>query len=173
MTQAASPASTISTDRRSGACAVWPRAARLKVALVYFDSSALVKLVLDETGSDVAAAVWNACDAALSSRLAYPEVCAALAAAGRNHDLTESEVSAATDEWEVFWSSMRPVELSPDVERSAGELAVRHRLCRADAVHLASAIALGSLEVTVAVWDKHLHAGAAAVGLHVAPAKLD
>jgi predicted nucleic acid-binding protein len=143
------------------------------VAIVYFDSSALVKLVLDEKGSDVAAALWNACDAALSSRLAYPEVCAALAAAGRNHDLTESEASAAADEWEVFWSSMRPIELSADVERVAGELAVLHRLRGADAVHLASALALGSAEVTVAVWDKRLHAGAAAVRLPVAPATLD
>ena len=143
------------------------------MAIVYFDSSALVKLVLDETGSDVVAAVWNACDAALSSRLAYPEVCAALAAAGRNHDLTESEASAAADEWGIFWSSMRPIELSPDVESAAGELAVQHRLGGADAVHLASALALGSQEVTLAVWDKRLHAGAAAVGLHVAPATLD
>ena len=143
------------------------------MAIVYFDSSALVKLVLDETGSDVAAAVWNACDAALSSRLAYPEVCAALAAAGRNHDLTESEASAAADEWETFWSSMRPIELSADVEKVAGELAVLHRLRGADAVHLASALALGSSQVTVAVWDKRLHAGAAAAGLPVAPATLD
>ena len=87
------------------------------MALVYFDSSALVKLVLDETGSELAAALWNGCDAALSSRLAYPEVCAALAAAGRNHDLTQSEVSVARDEWEVFWASMRPVELTSDVEQ--------------------------------------------------------
>ena len=143
------------------------------MAIVYFDSSALVKLVLDETGSDAAAALWNACDAALSSRLAYPEVCAALAAAGRNHDLTESEASAAADEWEIFWSSMRPIELSADVERVAGELAVLHRLRGADAVHLASALALGSQEVTVAAWDKRLHTGAAAVGLPVAPATLD
>lgn len=143
------------------------------MALVYFDSSALVKLVLDETGSDVAATVWNACDAALSSRLAYPEVCAALAAASRNHDLTESESSAAAAEWEIFWSSMRPIELSPDVENAAGELAVAHRLRGADAVHLASALALGSAEVTVAVWDQRLHAGAAAAGLRVAPATLD
>lgn len=143
------------------------------MAIVYFDSSALVKLVVDETGSDVAATVWNACDAALSSRLAYPEVCAALAAAGRNHDLTESEASAAADEWETFWASMRPIELSADVERAAGELAVLHRLRGADAVHLASALALGSQEVTVAVWDKRLHAGAAAAGLPVTPARLD
>jgi predicted nucleic acid-binding protein len=142
------------------------------VALVYFDSSALVKLVLDEAGSDIAAALWNACDAALSSRLAYPEVCAALAAAGRNHDLTEAEASAATAEWDVFWASMRPVELSAGVERTAGALAAVHHLRGADAVHLASALALGSTDLTVAVWDKRLHAGAAAVGLAVAPANV-
>ena len=94
------------------------------MALVYFDSSALVKLVLDEVGSDIAAVLWNACDVALSSRLAYPEVCAALAAAGRSHDLTESETSAASSDWELFWASMRPVELSADVERAEGR-----RLC--------------------------------------------
>lgn len=142
------------------------------MAVVYFDSSALVKLVLDETGSDVAAELWNGCDAALSSRLAYPEVCAALAAAGRNHDLTESEAAAAAAEWKIFWSSMRPIELSADVESVAGELAVVHRLRGADAVHLASALALGSVDVAVAVWDKRLHAGAIAVGLAVAPATL-
>lgn len=142
------------------------------MALVYFDSSALVKLVLDEDGSDIVAELWNACDVALSSRLAYPEVCAALAAAGRNHDLTASEVSAAAADWELFWQSMRPVELSSDVERAAGSLAAHHQLRGADAVHLASALALGSSDLTVAVWDRRLHAGAAAVGLAVSPATL-
>lgn len=142
------------------------------MALVYFDSSALVKLVLDEVGSDITAALWNGCDVALSSRLAYPEVCAALTAAGRNHDLTESEASAAMSDWELFWASMRVVELSADVERAAGSLAATQQLRGADAVHLASALALGSEDLTVAVWDKRLHAGAAAVGLAVAPAAL-
>jgi predicted nucleic acid-binding protein len=142
------------------------------VALVYFDSSALVKLVLDEVGSDLAITLWNASDVALSSRLAYPEVCAALATAGRNHDLTASEASAAASEWELFWKSMRPVELSAEVERAAGSLAVTHQLGGAGAVHLASALALGSIDLTVAVWDKRLHAGAGAVGLAVAPAAL-
>ncbi len=143
------------------------------MALVYFDSSALVKLVLDEAGSDIAAALWNACDAALSSRLAYPEVRAALAAAGRSHDLTRAEATAAAAEWEEFWASMRPVELSADVERTAGALAARQQLRGADAVHLASALELGTMNLTVAVWDKRLHAGAAAVGFAVAPATLD
>lgn len=142
------------------------------MALVYFDSSALVKLVLDEVGSDTAATLWNACDVALSSRLAYPEVCAALAAAGRNHDLTELEASAASSDWELFWASMRPVELSADFERAAGSLAATHQLRGADAVHLASALVLSSTDLTVAVWDERLHAGAAAVGLAVAPATM-
>ena len=51
------------------------------MAFIYFDSSALVKLVVDLVGSDLAAELWDGCDAALSSRLAYPEVRAALAAA--------------------------------------------------------------------------------------------
>lgn len=142
------------------------------MAVVYFDSSALVKLVLDEDGSDVAVALWNGCDVALSSRLAYPEVRAALAAAGRNHDLTADEATAAADEWDVFWASMRPVELTADVERSAGSLAERHQLRGADAVHLASALAVRSADVTVAAWDKRLHAGALAAGFAVAPATL-
>ncbi|MCY4493642.1 MAG: type II toxin-antitoxin system VapC family toxin [Acidimicrobiaceae bacterium] len=61
------------------------------MAIVYFDSSALVKLLVEESGSDVAAALWDGCDAAVSSRLSYLEVCAALAAAGRNHDLDQPE----------------------------------------------------------------------------------
>ena len=142
------------------------------MAIAYFDSSALVKLVLDEPGSDIAAALWNGCDAALSSRLAYPEVCAALGAATRNRVLTASQSSAAAEEWEVFWESMRPVELSADVERMAGQLATRHGLCGADAVHLASAVALGSTDLVVAVWDERLHAGVVAAGLAVAPATL-
>lgn len=138
------------------------------MALVYFDSSALVKLVLDETGSDLTATLWNNCDAALSSRLAYPEVCAALAAAARNHDLTDSEACAAAQHWNIFWEAIRPVELSADVELTAGKLAATHQLRGADAVHLASALAVDP-NVTVAVWDKRLHSAVVAAGLAVAP----
>ena len=43
----------------------------------------------------------------------------------------------------------------------------------AAAVHLASALAIGSANVTVAVWDKRLHAGAIAAGLAVAQSPHD
>ncbi|HME65085.1 MAG TPA: type II toxin-antitoxin system VapC family toxin, partial [Streptosporangiaceae bacterium] len=103
------------------------------MALVYFDSSALVKLVVDEEGSDLAAELWDACDAALASRLAYPEVRAALAAACRDHDLTDEDLDTAEQAWEQYWASVRPVQLTAAVEQQAGQLAGTHALRGADA----------------------------------------
>jgi len=142
------------------------------MALIYFDSSALVKLLVQEEGSDLAAELWDGCDAALASRLAYPEVCAALAAAGRNHDLSRDDLDVAEQSWEHYWASVRPVELTAAVERQAGQLTRTHALRGADAVHLASALALADKDLIIAAWDRRLHAGAAAAGLHVAPAEL-
>ena len=140
--------------------------------VIYFDSSALVKLLVEEEGSDLAAELWDGCDAAVSSRLAYAEVRSALAAAGRNHDLTARELHAAEKSWDEFWAATRPVELTAAVEQHAGRLARGHALRGADAVHLASALAVGDPTLIMAVWDRRLHAGARAVGCQVAPAEL-
>lgn len=143
------------------------------MALVYFDSSALVKLVVEEAGSELAAELWDNCDAAMSSRLAYPEVRAALAASARKHDLDTSELLAAERAWEEFWAAARPVELTSAVQRQAGDLAKSHALRGADAVHLASALAISDADLVVAVWDRRLHAGVLAAGVRVAPADLN
>lgn len=103
------------------------------MALVYFDASALVKLLVEEDGSDLASELWDGCDAPVSSRLAYPEVRAALAAALRNHDLTGTEIATAEQTFEEYWCAVRPVELSRPVEHRAGQLAAHHGLRGADA----------------------------------------
>ena len=142
------------------------------MALVYFDSSALVKLVVEETGSQLAAELWDGCDAALASRLAYPEVRAALAAAARNHDLDDDGLATAETALDEYWAAVRPVELTGPVERHAGQLARKHALRGADAVHLASALAIGDRDLVVAVWDRRLHVGAQEAGTLVVPARL-
>jgi uncharacterized protein len=143
------------------------------VPLVYFDASAFVKLLAEEAGSDLAAELWDGCDAAVSSRLAYPEVRAALAAAARNHDLAAEDLDAAEQAWSDYWAATRPVELTAAVEQHAGRLAGSYSLRGADAVHLASALAIGDPDLVVAVWDRRLHSGAEAAGLRVAPAHLE
>jgi uncharacterized protein len=143
------------------------------VSLVYFDASAFVKLLAEEPGSDLAAQLWDGCDAAVASRLAYPEVRAALAAAARNHDLSADELDGAEQAFQEYWAASRPVELTVGVERHAGQLARRHALRGADAVHLASALAIGDPDLVFAVWDRRLHSAAQAAGIRVAPAQLD
>ena len=137
--------------------------------IVYFDSSAFVKLLVEEDGSALAATLWNGADIAVSSRLAYPEVRAALAAARRAGRLTPATFDRAEAVWETFWGATRPVELSERVTVHAGRLAGRHALGGADAVHLASALAIGRAHLLFAAWDQRLRDGAAAANLTVAP----
>lgn len=142
------------------------------MSIVYFDSSAFVKLLVEEEGSDLAAALWDGCDAAVSSRLAYPEVRAALAAAGRDHRLDPADQARAEATWEEYWSATRAVELTAVLSVRAGDLASEHALRGADAVHLTSALAVGAAVTVLAAWDHRLRAGAQDVGLALAPASL-
>jgi hypothetical protein len=142
------------------------------VAVIYFDSSALVKLLISEEGSELAEELWDGCDAAVSSRLAYPEVCAALAAAERNEFFSRKEISHAESTWELYWDAMRLIELNSQVTKDAGAIARSSMLRGADSVHLASALAVGLDDLIVAVWDRQLHATSIAAGLRVVPAEI-
>jgi len=137
------------------------------LTIVYFDSSAFVKLLIEEDGSDVAAALWDGGDAIVASRLAYPEVCAALAAAGRRLDPSGQRQAATA--WDGYWSAVRPVELTDAVATNAGRLSADYALRGADAVHLASVLAVGAQHTVLAAWDERLRAGAEAAGVRVAP----
>lgn len=141
------------------------------MAIAYFDSSAFVKLVVEEEGSDLAAMLWDGCDTVVSSRLAYPEVRAALAAAGRAHRLAATGQHQAETAWEAYWAAVRPVQLTETITSHAGRLTGLHALRGADAVHLASALAIGAKDTLFAVWDQRLRAGAAQTALHVVPAQ--
>ena len=141
------------------------------MTVVYFDSTAFVKLVVEEPGSELVAELWDGCDAAVSSRLAYPEVRAALSAAGRAGRLAPAERRRAERAWEDYWSATRAVELTASVAAEAGRLAGQYALRGADAVHLASLLVLGASTVLFAVWDQRLRVAASAVGVLLTPAE--
>jgi predicted nucleic acid-binding protein len=140
------------------------------MTIVYFDSSAFVKLLVEEDGSELAAALWDGCDAAAASRLAYPEVRAGLAAARRDRRLTTADHQHAEAAWEDYWAATRMVELTEAVAGRAGQLAADYALRGADAVHLASVLAIGADHTLLAAWDQRLSAGARAAGVEVVPA---
>lgn len=140
--------------------------------LVCFDSSALVKLLVDEQGSDLVVRLWDDADALVASRLVVTEVAAALHVAHRSRRLNDRALRLALTLWDAYPPALRIVELSPSLARTAAELTVPHALAGVDAVHLTSVLALDRADPVLAVWDRRLHAGARAAGVRTVPASL-
>ena len=125
-------------------------------ALVYADSSALVKLVIDEPESD-AMARYAADRPLATSRIALVEVSRATNVAN-----PAPEVRVATD---LLLGSCMLVDLTDLLLRSAARLA-SESVRTLDAVHLASALRIEA--DAVVAYDRRLLAAAAANGLAVA-----
>lgn len=142
------------------------------MTVAYFDSSALVRLVIDEPGSQQAAQLWDGADAVLTSRVAHPEVRAALAAARRGGRLDTGAHRQAKADWEELHQALRLVEITPLLENDAADLAELHALSGFDAIHLASALTIAMVPVVMATWDGRLHRAAQAVGLATLPGQM-
>ena len=140
------------------------------MSLAYFDASALVKLVVEEAGSDLAAALWDGADGVFSSRVAPAEVRAAVAAAHRAGRLDDTGLRRTTQSWTALRPSLRMIELTGAVEQHAGELTGQHALSGFDAIHLASALTLVEAAPIIATWDARLLRGAQTAGLRTLPA---
>jgi uncharacterized protein len=137
------------------------------VTLAFWDSSALVKLLVEEEGTDTAVALWDGAARVLASRLCVPEVGAALAAAERGARIDGARARVASDEWRRYLAALDIIEVSAEIAERAAGLARQHPLSGADAVHLATALALGDRESVVATWDRRLRTAAVAEGLAV------
>lgn len=115
------------------------------------------------------AELWGSRHRATSSILSYPEGRAALAAAGRGGRLSARGHGRARAEFESLHTELLLVGVDAALARQAGQLAEEHELRGYDAVHLASALALGSHAALVS-WDEDLRRAATESGCAVAPA---
>jgi predicted nucleic acid-binding protein len=133
--------------------------------IAYFDTSAVVPLVVAEAGSARAATLWDGADRAVSVRLVYPEGRAALAQAQRLGRLTVRQLRAAVREFEARYLELDVVELDDVLARRAGHLAELHGLRGYDAVHLAAADRVRDPDLVVVAGDRVLLTAAAAEGI--------
>ncbi len=105
---------------------------------IYLDSSSLVKVYVQEPGTEVVRGLLLEAAAAVTSVIAYAEVRAALARLRRERGLTPRAFAEAKRVFEQDWPMFVAIDVSPLVYRLAGLLAERHRLRGFDALHLAS-----------------------------------
>lgn len=133
--------------------------------IAYFDTSAVVPLLVGEPGSARAASLWDGADRVVSLRLAYPEARAALAQAQRLGRLTARQLRAAVDHLESVYQELDLVDVDDELARRAGELAEAHALRGYDAVHLAAADRVRDPDLVVVAGDGSLLDAATAEGM--------
>jgi uncharacterized protein len=106
--------------------------------ILYLDSSSLAKLYVDEPGSlDVVTLVGQA-DVVATSALAYAEVRSALTRRRRERTMTAGQLRAAREMLDSDWATFLVLPCDKALARDAGDLAEKHSLRGADAVHLAA-----------------------------------
>jgi uncharacterized protein len=136
--------------------------------IAYFDTSAVVPLLIAEPGSARAASLWNGADRVVSVWLTYPETRAALAQAERFGRLTARQLRVAVTEFGSLFEEIDIVEVDDALARRAGELAEVRQLRGYDAVHLAAADRVRDPNVVVIAGDGALLDAATAEGMTVA-----
>lgn len=110
--------------------------------VLYLDTSALVKLYVEEAGTGAVAEAVERAEVVATSVVAYAEARAAFARRYREEDFTTSEYRELVYGLDVSWKDYERVGLTEELAREAGGLADDHALRGFDAVHLASALGL-------------------------------
>jgi predicted nucleic acid-binding protein len=135
---------------------------------VYFDTSAIVPIVIEEPSSMVASRLWDEADRVVSSRLTYAEGRAALAMARRLDRIDERGLREAVDDFESLHDQLDVIDITEGLIREAGGLAEQLNLRGFDAVHLASARLVDDPEMVLAAGVQNLLTAARAVGIATA-----
>ena len=134
--------------------------------ITYVDTSTLLKLLIEEQGSERAGLIWDTAETLASAALVIVEGRAALAAAERSGRLTRAQLKRAKSGLDELIEEMSLVEITGDLIDLAAELSESEHLRGDDAVHLAAALTVEAEALTSA--DAALCDAAERRGLHVA-----
>jgi predicted nucleic acid-binding protein len=124
--------------------------------IVYFDTSALVPLLVSEPASDACGELWDSADSVTGTRLTYIEAVAALAMAERMGRLTTADLRDGRSVLDDLWAAVEVIELDQDLMSDAARLAVAYGLRGYDATHCAAAVAASDADFVAASGDARL-----------------
>ena len=139
---------------------------------LYLDTSSLVKLYVQETGSDAVRTLVDAATVVATSSIAYTEARAALARRRRERVLRPAAFVSAKKTFEIDWPKYVAIEVTTALCRQTGEFAERYRLRAFDSVHLAAfaevAREAGVRETRFSSFDATLNRAARSLGRDLA-----
>lgn len=105
---------------------------------LYLDTSSLLKIYVDEDGSDDVRQQLAEYSSAATSAVTYAEARSAFARRRRDGTLTAAVFRAVKRAFDADWPQYVVVEATAAVGRAAGELAERYALRGFDSLHLAT-----------------------------------
>lgn len=145
------------------------------MSITYLDTSALLKLYIQEDHSDEVNLLVKASEGAGTNILTYSEMTAALSRAIRTSLISEN---AAKNAWGIFlndWPNFTRLKLSTALTERAAKLAWDFSLRGYDAIHLAAALTWqDALEepILMATFDRILWSASGRAGISVWPENL-
>jgi predicted nucleic acid-binding protein len=140
--------------------------------ILYFDTSALVKLYFAEQGSGTVLRALGVSSQNATSMVTYVETMSALSRKLRMRELDDDAFRRHKSEFERDWEYMIKLALDTLICGRAAELVEHFPLKAYDAIHLASAELVRRTavsEVTFACFDAGLCRAAAALGFALLP----
>ncbi len=138
--------------------------------ILYLDTSALVKLYVEEPGSREVRQTTEKAQIVATSRVAYVEARAGIARKYREQGLSKAERDQVVADLVRDWDNYFIIEVSENVAKLGGELTERQDLRGFDAIHLASALILRNrthTDILFSCFDERLKAAAQAEGLNL------
>ena len=136
--------------------------------IAYFDTSAIVPLLIDEPGTEVARDHWLDADRLVTVRLASIEARAALAQAARSRRINRAQHREDVDALPDLFEQVELVDIDEALVARAGTIAEERALRAYDAVHIAAARTVDDPRLVVVAGDLELLAAAEAEGMATA-----
>lgn len=116
--------------------------------ILYLDTSSLVKLYVQEPGTDDVLRLVDQAAAVATSVIAYPEARSAFARLHRQGGLSSRDHNAIKADLERDLDRFLTLSVTERIWRHAGELTELHALRGFDSLHLASFLALKALDLS-------------------------
>lgn len=110
--------------------------------IIYLDTSDLVKLYVEEIGSERVRDIVHTATVVSTSKIAYVEARAAFARKQKDDGFSSKALQKIVEDFNRDWEGYFVIEVTDGLIRLAGDIAQKHLLRGFDSIHLASAISL-------------------------------
>jgi predicted nucleic acid-binding protein len=141
---------------------------------LYLDTSALVKLYVEEEGSGAVREAVTHAETVATTVIAYVEACAAFERRRREGRLSRGNCRRTIQELRSDWDHYLLLEVTNEIIRRAADLVAVHPLGAYDAIHLAAAKELQERlhgPIFFACWDSNLSTSAKREGFTLVSAR--